>query len=117
MSRTLTGVQRCRSTSRISSMTSSVIRPSVNCAGQTASNAPLASPKVVYPTFKGVWCSSAYFVQLGVTHTTSGQYQGHHRLSDDDPVAHRLGETPSCSRNHARMPHCLRWGGMASLLG
>src|SRR5437899_10638438 len=21
------------------------------------------------------------------------------------------------SRNHARMPHCLRWGGMASLLG
>ena len=23
----------------------------------------------------------------------------------------------SFSRNHARMPHCLRWGGMASLLG
>src|SRR5437762_5243369 len=23
----------------------------------------------------------------------------------------------SASRNHARMPHCLRWGGMASLLG
>ena len=24
---------------------------------------------------------------------------------------------PLKSRNHARMPHCLRWGGMASLLG
>src|SRR2546426_529030 len=24
---------------------------------------------------------------------------------------------PTTSRNHARMPHCLRWGGMASLLG
>src|SRR6266851_8309703 len=24
---------------------------------------------------------------------------------------------PLDSRNHARMPHCLRWGGMASLLG
>src|SRR5207247_3348518 len=48
------------------------------------------------PTFKGVWRSSAYFVQLGVTHTTSGQDPGHHRPSDDDPAAHRLGETPSC---------------------
>src|SRR2546426_10707395 len=27
------------------------------------------------------------------------------------------GLFPHYSRNHARMPHCLRWGGMASLLG
>src|SRR5262249_18474164 len=39
MPRSLTGVQPCRSTSRISSMMLSVIRPSVSCAGQTASRA------------------------------------------------------------------------------
>lgn len=48
------------------------------------------------PTFKGMWRSSTYFVRLGVTHTTSGQYPGHHRSSEDDPAAHRLGEPPSC---------------------
>jgi hypothetical protein len=48
------------------------------------------------PTFKGVWRSSAYFVQLRVMHTTSGQYPGHHRPSDDNPVTHRRGTTPAC---------------------
>ena len=48
------------------------------------------------PTFKGVWRSSAYFVQVRVMHTTSGQYPGHHRPSDDNPVTHRLGTTPAC---------------------
>ena len=31
-------------------------------------------------------------------------------------LAHGVQEAQG-SRNHARMPHCLRWGGMASLLG
>src|SRR5919205_2631406 len=40
MPRSLTGVQPCRSTSRISSMMCSVIGPSASCAGPTALRAP-----------------------------------------------------------------------------
>src|SRR5262245_28828273 len=41
MLRSLTGVQLCRSTLRISSMMGSVIRQSASCAGPTALRAPL----------------------------------------------------------------------------
>ena len=57
---------------------------------------PFVVGALLYPTFKGVWRLPDYFVPLEATHTTSGQCPGHHRSSDGDLAAHRLGEIPSC---------------------